>query len=143
MRRRFPPLRSLIFLCVAKASAALRAVACASGTRGRRPASRPMDRTLSIEEDRSVQKGPFSLGSRTPRLELARRAAELERASAGSAAREQFIGPKFQSSRRAFSSGGSGARLAGRGGGDRCIRRNAKPSMTNWVMTSALLGRTG
>jgi hypothetical protein len=102
-----------------------------------------MDRTLSIEEDRSVQKGPFSLGSRTPRLELARRAAELERASAGLAAREQFIGPKRQSSRRAFSSGGSGARLAGRGfGGDRCIRRNAKPSMTNWVMTSALLGRT-
>jgi hypothetical protein len=102
-----------------------------------------MGRTLSIEEDRSVQKGPFSLGSRTPRLELARRAAELERASAGLAAREQFIGPKRQSSRRAFSSGGSGARLAGRGfGGDRCIRRNAKPSMTNWVMTSALLGRT-
>jgi hypothetical protein len=54
-----------------------------------------------------MQKGPFSLGSRTPRLELARRAAELERASAGLAAREQFIGPKFQSSRRAFSSGGA------------------------------------
>ena len=78
----------------------------------------------------------FSLGSRTPRRELARRAAELERASAGSAAREQFIGPKFQSSRRAFSSGGSGARLAGRGGGGRCAFLNISPSTTSWRNTA-------